>query len=516
MKRRSLRVLLGTGVALVLLPLFNLLVAPAPAKAGCCHAEQLFNMDFLIKGVSTVLYRLGISVDPGQVVVGREGWFFAGDRLDMSVTRNRATGGVRDVQQGMAYAEGAQRWDTYLRSKGVKRFQIMVAPNKESIYPEYLPGWAAPVTPGITDALFQGTGDNLFLDLRPALRDAKKEEPVAQFYRHDTHWNYWGASRSFRTFADRMQKDSPEVRWPEDAYYQLLHVQRHAGGDLADFLRLGESLDDDEPILDRTVWPTDLNLNWYGSDERVDPMRTNDSRLELALPLQAHNPRALNQRRVLWLTDSFGNHMAPLMHASFSDVVRLHWRDAQRDGGRLVRLVEEWKPDFVVVTVVERSFRGPVFASFLGYAPVSPTAHSEGSGPAVMFDVVGMSGLVRDEKDHSFQVTSTSPSLTLSLPEAVGFSAPLSLGLICLDGAASVPVQVFWKASKEARFHSDRSMRFLHIGAVTAFDMQRPSEPQRPRQVKDVRLDIRGQGSCGRFRLEGLGHAHVDSGRAER
>lgn len=508
MKRRSLRVLLGTGVALALLPLFNLFVAPV--KAGCCHAEKLFNMDFLLKGVSTVLYRLGISVDPAQVVVGREGWLFVGDRFEMSVTRNRTTGGVGDVQTGMAYAQGAQRWDTYLRGKGVNHFQIMVAPNKESIYPEYLPGWAAPRTPGITDNLFQGAGSTLFLDLRPALRTAKKGEHVAQFYRHDTHWNHLGASRGFRTFADRMHKELPEVRWPDDARYLRLYVRPHAGGDLADFLRLGASVKDDEPVLDAAAWPTDLNFNWYGSDERVDPMRTTDSRVELSRPLQAHNPHALNQRRVLWLTDSFGNHLAPMMRASFSDVVQLHWRDALRNGGSLIRLVDEWKPDFVFVTVVERSFRGPAFASFLGYAPAAPLAPSERTGSVAQFEVTGMSGLVRDEKERSFRVTSEYPSLTLSVSEAVAVSAALSLKLTCLDGAASVPVQVFWKSSDDPRFHGDRSMRFLHVGSLTAFDIQRPSEPQRPVHVKDLRLDLRGQGHCRHFRLDGLDHAYVD------
>lgn len=512
MKRRSLRVLLGTGLGLLLVPVFNLLVAPPSSEVNCCSPERLFNMDFLLRGVSLGLYRVGISVDPSQAVIGRSDWVFLGDRYDTSVTSHRATGSKGDVQQGAAYAQGAQRWDAYLRAKGVRSFQIMVAPNKESIYPDHLPDWAAPGQPGVTDALFEGTGERLFHDLRQPLRAARQGETVPQFYRYDTHWNTWGASHAFRAFSERLGRELPDLKWPADAHHRLLRVDRRAGGDLADFLRLGASVSDDEPILDFGGLPYDLVQTRYGLDERVNPDHAADSRVALSHPLQTRNAGALNTNRVLWLTDSFGGQMGTLMHASFSDVVRVHWRDALRNGGTLVRLVDEWKPDLVFVTVVEHSFRGPMFGSFLGYAPVAVPAPGEQDGPAVAFEVSGMRGLVRESPDR-FRVSSESPSLSLSVPVALDLGAPLSLALTCLDGAVALPVQLFWKSADEARFHRDRSMRFLHIGERTPVDIRNPLTQQRPAQVKDVRLDFWGQGFCTHFRLGGLTHLPADEGR---
>jgi hypothetical protein len=72
-------------------------------------------------------------------------------------------------------------------------------------------------------------------------------------------------------------------------------------------------------------------------------------------PLLVKAKHALNQKRVLWLCDSFGAAMAPFMAASFTEILQLHYMAA--NPVRLARLVNTYKPDYVVVTVVERGAR---------------------------------------------------------------------------------------------------------------------------------------------------------------
>jgi alginate O-acetyltransferase complex protein AlgJ len=512
MKRRSPWVLLATALCLMLVPLFNLLFVPVSAGADCCSKERLFNMDFLLKWASLGLYQAGISVDPSNAVIGRDGWLYLGDAFEVSISRVRTTGGESDLKLGAAYAQGAQRWAEYLRGKGVKSFQVMVAPNKESIYPEYLPDWVAPGTPSVTDAVFEGLNDPMFHDLRPAMLAAKRNELIGQYYRLDTHWNEWGASIGFRAFADRLRHQLPELRWPADPLYRLQRTDQVAGGDLASFLRLNDVLSESAPVLGLAGLPDEFVQTRYGRDEQVDPAQLATSRVALSHPVQTRSAGALNRQRVLWLTDSFGWQMRTPMYASFSDVVQLHWRDALRNGGGFVRLVDEWKPDLVFVTVVERSFRGQAFASFLGYAPVGPVAAVPKGGSATEFNVTGMRGLVREEGHNSFRVIADSPSLTLSAPQAVHANAPFSLALTCSDGSAALPVQVFWKPENVDRFHRDLSMKFLHIGSVTDFDIRRPDKLRSPPSVKEFRLDFWGQGFCQRFRLGGL--TQVEAARA--
>jgi alginate O-acetyltransferase complex protein AlgJ len=506
MKRRSLKVLLGTGLGVALLPLFNLLLVPSPT--GCCSVERLFNMDIVVKGVSNVLFRLGMSVAPSQAVIGRSDRVFLGDQFERALTMHRAQGDQADVRHGVAYARGARRWDTYFRANGVKAFQIMVAPDKASMYPEDLPAWAKQGTPGVTDALFKGIDTPIFLDLRQPLLAVKRDDPTSLFYRYDTHWNQWGAAVGFRAMAEGLGREVPDIKWPAEAHYRLSRMGRRAGGDLADFLRLGTSLADDDPIPDFAGLPSEMLHTLYGSNERVKPDLAADSRVALSHPLRTRNAGALNNKRVLWLTDSFGGPMSRWMHASFSDVVRLHWQDALRNGGSLIRLVDEWRPELVLVTVVERSFRGRVFGSFLDYAPATVFDPFEHTWPAAVFAVSGMQGLARGESDNSFHMTSKAPSLVLSVPATLTARKPVSLALKCLDGAVSVPIQMFWKSGREHRFHPDRSVKFLHVGDVTSVDIRSASGLQKTEEVKEVRLDLRSRGDCHHFRLDGLTLAH--------
>jgi hypothetical protein len=52
------------------------------------------------------------------------------------------------------------------------------------------------------------------------------------------------------------------------------------------------------------------------------------------------------------------------MAATFSEVLLLHWHEAIKPGGRLLQLVEEFKPDYVFFTVVERAAREPYFSEY--------------------------------------------------------------------------------------------------------------------------------------------------------
>ncbi|HEU4853968.1 MAG TPA: hypothetical protein VFS89_01615 [Nitrosospira sp.] len=78
--------------------------------------------------------------------------------------------------------------------------------------------------------------------------------------------------------------------------------------------------------------------------------------------LLVKSKNALNQKRVLWLRDSFGTAIAPFMAATFSETLQLHYAAAHPE--LLARLVDTYKPDYVFITVVERGARRKRFGSF--------------------------------------------------------------------------------------------------------------------------------------------------------
>src|SRR5690606_31041555 len=133
-----------------------------------------------------------------------------------------------------------------------------------------------------------------------------------------------------------------------------------AGGDLANFLRISDRLADEEPIMALTELAIQTSRSDFLSGAQVEE-GGNPEIASPKSPLRVRSESALNQTRVLWLRDSFGTSMAPWMAATFSDVLQLHWDEALKPDGRLAELIDEWKPHYVFVTVVERASRSERF-----------------------------------------------------------------------------------------------------------------------------------------------------------
>ena len=330
-------------------------------------------MDFASTFVARALYPLGISTRPKQVIIGRDEWLYLGDQYEqtLSVDRRPPASAVVEVGQQISAAIGA--WDSYLSSKGVQLFRIMIAPNKGTIYPEYMPNWAKPVSPNATDALLARTGEIIYVDLRSPLLEAKTTESADLYFKTDSHWNTLGAGIAFRAFAQQVGAALPYLRWPADSIYKLSGVAPLPSGDLARFLRMSANLSDSDSM----IHTQDMLVETTQSDfdtKQVIHQGGNPAVGTPSKPLLVKSMGALNSKKVLWLRDSFGSAISPLMAATFSDVLQLHWGDAIKPRGRLVQLVEDWKPDFVFFTVVERASRSEDFANFPPL-PLSATYH---------------------------------------------------------------------------------------------------------------------------------------------
>ena len=67
-------------------------------------------------------------------------------------------------------------------------------------------------------------------------------------------------------------------------------------------------------------------------------------------------------QKVLWLRDSFGRAMSPLMAATFPEALQLHYEVV--DSKRFVQLIDAFKPDYVFISVVERETFSANFRHF--------------------------------------------------------------------------------------------------------------------------------------------------------
>ncbi len=186
------------------MPAVNILSASNLGGVKWYKRGFLFNLDFALTLASKSLYPLGISVDPKQAIIGRDGWLYLGDMYAQTRTVDRSSPTETDFSLGKKIGGAAKAWDAYLSGKSVKLFRVMVGPNKGTIYPEHLPIWAKPPSPNVTDALFAGTGHSQYVDLRKPLLAAKEKHSEPLYYKTDTHWNSLGAGIGFRAFAQQV------------------------------------------------------------------------------------------------------------------------------------------------------------------------------------------------------------------------------------------------------------------------------------------------------------------------
>ncbi len=509
MKKRFLGMLAATGLGLALLAGASVFSGAAGVAGDRFSRERLFSAEPWLRGVSALLAPLGISVEPRKVVVGRSGWLFLGDEGWGSLSAHRSPANPQDGQLGRLYGEGAGRWNTWLQSRGVKSFRIMVAPDKETVYAEQLPDWARLTGVTHADAVVGAASSPLFVDTRATLQAAARQTPTDVYFRTDTHWNAVGAARAFEQWAAEVQRSSVALTWPNAHDRAMIGEVANAQGDLARVLRW--QVTDPVPRLGVSGLARNLEHRRYDTNEPVDAAVAGNAAAEPRFPLRIRNPNALNQRKLLWLSDSFGRAMDDMVLRTFSDVVRLHWRDVHQEGGWFVRLVQEWQPDVVLVTVAERSLTTPAFANVLQFAPASVENERPVSGSVEPFDLEGASGVTRRGGTGDHFVTTGGPvTLDFRSRQAMPRRARLVLDLRCDDGAPSLPVNLFWSEGGSARFHRDRSTKSLIVNGHAVWeDLGSVLERHRP-DVRALRLVLRTEGRCSSFQLSGLSFQRLD------
>lgn len=343
---------------MMILPIFNLATSRKEnASESCCNINFLYSLDLLVPKWSELLYSSGISVAPGDAIIGKENWLFLGDKNEKTFTAHRLGSNDADDEAARNIAQATAAWKQWLSARGVKDFRILICPDKSTIYQEYLPVWAAPSKQSATDRLLSYVDSGIYIDSRPALMRAKLQSDIPLYYKTDTHWNSLGAWQGFQVLTGR--QGLPDLVWEKLSARQVevSEVRDIGGGDLARFLRISDSLRDDEPVIKISGlrnWPVSTKQFDYLTGQQM--MSNHGLLLKTPQrPLLVISSHALNQKRVLWLRDSFGNAMAPFMAATFSETLQLQYDAA--DPVLFARLVDTYKPDYVFVTVVERRAR---------------------------------------------------------------------------------------------------------------------------------------------------------------
>jgi hypothetical protein len=277
---------------------------------------------------------LGVSPS-AQVSIGKQGWLYY-----------TAEGAVEDYR-GISYLdedklrklcftfELKRKW---LELQGIK-YLLVIAPNKETIYPEYLPSQLyrrireKTVLDDFLEYLKRHSNVDI-VDLRNPLREAKKEGLL--FHKTDTHWNNYGAFVGYAKIMEPVSKWFKQVRVLSLNDFKVT-TQTRPAGDLADMIGGTEFLEESEfdfkPIKPFSSYMVDWN------NYKDFAMQKQDASL----------PRALIFR------DSFAVALQPFLNENFQ-YVKYYWRRWDPEVS-IHAIIREIKPDIVIEEVVERGVK---------------------------------------------------------------------------------------------------------------------------------------------------------------
>ena len=287
---------------------------------------------------------LALSASVGSpVTLGRDGWLF--------YLVHRGTQGVRpetdfspeELERWASWLESRQRW---LAERGAD-FVLVVAPNKETIYPDLLPGELPAARPrSRMDVLLnrlRAGGKVQVVDVRPVLRDARREaSPYRRwplYYRTDSHWNELGALLATRAVLGELKGRFPGLDVPADRDIALASEATGAG-DLARMQGLQGQLSDVRVRASVQGRRCIFDLGGGSFAEGVETPLFSEKTLECpGAPI----------RRALVLHDSMMIGMLPALAPAFERSV---WRLSTT---LEKQLVEQVNPDLVLLEFVERT-----------------------------------------------------------------------------------------------------------------------------------------------------------------
>ena len=269
------------------------------------------------------------------VRLGREGWLFYADEWVFEDYENIMPFSPENLAKIRTVLDQRRIW---LAKRGI-HFLVVVPPNTQTIYPEYLP-------PGVHKIGKESRYDQVaqylkpyheieFLDLRSPLLRAKPTQRLYQ--RTDSHWNDYGAFVGYQALVDRISDRLPNVRRLSLEDFTVSTV-RGEGGDLAGMLSLSDLITEERIVLTPKFHPRSVDV----SRDYPDPVDEPGREMVVKETRDTSLPKALVFR------DSYSWGLIPYLSESFQSVVYLWTFDF------LPEIIEREKPDVVIFECVER------------------------------------------------------------------------------------------------------------------------------------------------------------------
>jgi alginate O-acetyltransferase complex protein AlgJ len=313
--------------------------------------ERFFNDRFGMRGALVNIDHwtkaIVFGVSPvSKVLLGKSGWlYFRGEdskALDRWYLGNEA---IADAMLVALRDELLHRHD-FLASRGIP-FVVIIVPEKYSVYPEYLPDWAAQITPRTPlDRLAADLArypQLQFIDLRGPLLQAKAGERL--YYQTDSHWNYLGATIGYQALMARVERLLPGLVVAPVTRPPYVPGVDYYSGDLAQMLGLQRQ------FREADIAP----LGKIHATPESRCAKRDRSADAGGVETFVYRCPAAPRFTALVYRDSMAVPLVPMLAENFSRTTFVSSEKLEPD------FVERLKPDIVIEEMVERSLLGPAY-----------------------------------------------------------------------------------------------------------------------------------------------------------
>jgi len=269
----------------------------------------------------------GVSTSP-DILIGKEGWLYYTGEKSMENYRGVLPFASGELEAWLRYFKG---YDAWLARRGIL-FLVTIVPDKQTVYPEFLPGSIRTVTARTRlddlTAAMKAESNVCVLDLRSSLEAAKGRHSEI-YHRTDTHWSAAGVYAAYREILPQIERKYPAVR--PLPYIEPLRSGDYRAGDLAKMLGLGR------------VW-------------KELPQQPASSLVYTQLPEGDLHVRGSGPAgsRLATFGDSFLLPLAGYLALHFDETI------ASRFAGIKPALIEQFHPDIVLFEMVERKLNVPI------------------------------------------------------------------------------------------------------------------------------------------------------------
>lgn len=270
---------------------------------------------------------------PEKVLIGKSGWLYTvEDSLmeDFRGIRKFRLDQLQEIYQNLEYRKDR------LAKMGIQ-YYILIAPNKQTIYPEYIPQKYTVVDQNTrweqTKEYLLSKGINYIIDpTEELLKETKNSQP---YFKTDLHWSNMGAFIASQLLLEQVHNNTPTVISHPSSDYQIATVEFRKG-DLARMINTTNIPDKDykftSPSLDKIEYfPGPAYPSYVSSQPTI-----------LTINGDTTKPKTL------MFKDSFGNGMVQFISEESSTAIYV-WTHVFDWA-----IIEQEKPNIVIHEISEK------------------------------------------------------------------------------------------------------------------------------------------------------------------